>query len=99
MLYLTPEPAGPFCALIDELAGRYPDAPPYGCAYATVTPHLTVAHPATAAELAPIAAAFAPVSAATLPLAAVATEVWLMVEGAPNWQPQAVFPLGGATPV
>ena len=42
-LWLAPEPAQPFARMIDALAGRFPDYPPYGGAFRAVVPHLTVA--------------------------------------------------------
>ena len=42
-LWLAPEPAQPFARMIDALAGRFPDYPPYGGAFSAVVPHLTVA--------------------------------------------------------
>ena len=41
-LYLDPEPAGPFRRLTAAVATRWPEAPPYGGAYAEPIPHLTV---------------------------------------------------------
>jgi 2'-5' RNA ligase len=41
--YLVPDPAEPFIALTNALLEMFPDFPPYGGAYASVVPHLTVA--------------------------------------------------------
>jgi 2'-5' RNA ligase len=43
-LYLAPEPAAPFVALTERLARQFPECPPYGGAFDSVIPHLTVAH-------------------------------------------------------
>ncbi len=43
-LYLAPEPAQPFVALTEQLARAFPQFPPYGGAFDTIIPHLTVAH-------------------------------------------------------
>lgn len=43
ILYLVPEPAEPFCTLIDALAEAFPENPPYGGAYSEPIPHVTVA--------------------------------------------------------
>lgn len=40
--YLDPEPAAPFTALTDHLIATFPQCPPYGGAFGTVVPHLTV---------------------------------------------------------
>jgi len=42
--YLAPEPAAPFVELTERLARRFPDYPPFGGEFASVIPHLTVAH-------------------------------------------------------
>lgn len=50
---LAPEPAAPFIDLTDRLARRFPAYPPFGGEFASVIPHLTVAHgDAALAELA-----------------------------------------------
>lgn len=46
--YLAPEPAAPFIALTQALAGTFADYPPYAGAHAGIVPHLTVAHGADA---------------------------------------------------
>jgi 2'-5' RNA ligase len=43
VLWLAPEPAGPFITLTERLAAAFPDHPPYEGAHADVVPHLTVA--------------------------------------------------------
>lgn len=43
-LYLAPEPAEPFIGLTEALVRAFPEYPPYGGAFATVVPHVTVAH-------------------------------------------------------
>jgi 2'-5' RNA ligase len=43
VVWLAPEPAAPFLALIDRLWGAFPDYPPYGGAFDEVIPHLTLA--------------------------------------------------------
>lgn len=43
VLYLRPEPAGPLVGLTSNVAGRWPEAPPYEGAFAEIVPHLTVA--------------------------------------------------------
>lgn len=44
VLYLAPVPERGFRALTGAVAGRWPEAPPYGGQFAEVVPHLTVAH-------------------------------------------------------
>jgi 2'-5' RNA ligase len=43
-LYLEPEPDGPFSALIQGVVRAFPDYPPFEGKFATVVPHVTVAH-------------------------------------------------------
>jgi 2'-5' RNA ligase len=43
VLWLAPEPTGPFVDLIERLARAFPDHPPYEGAHADIVPHLTVA--------------------------------------------------------
>jgi 2'-5' RNA ligase len=45
--WLAPEPSEPFKALIDLVAARFPDYPPYEGAHDEVIPHLTVAEGGT----------------------------------------------------
>ena len=43
VLYLAPEPAGPFIALTQALTSQFPQYPPYAGQYDSIVPHLTVA--------------------------------------------------------
>lgn len=92
ILYLAPSPAEPFIDLIRLLAGQFPDAPPYGGAFPTIIPHLTVAHTEDAALRARIIEELMP----QLPLACAAEEALLMRENVDGqWQLAASFPFGG----
>jgi len=44
VIYLSPLPEAPFIQLIDSVATRFPESPPYGGAFDQVVPHLTIAH-------------------------------------------------------
>jgi 2'-5' RNA ligase len=90
-LYLAPEPAAPFEALIAQLSARYPDHPPYGGAFDTVIPHVTVAHATRGATLDAIGA----VVRSTLPVQALATTA-LLFEGSNDagWTERGRFRLG-----
>ena len=89
ILYLSPEPAGPFRALIDALAAAFPDCPPYGGAHSEPIPHVTVAVAADA-ELGAIESEVA----ARLPISAHAADVWLMERGPTDtWQLRQRLPL------
>jgi 2'-5' RNA ligase len=42
-VWLAPTPSGPFVQMIEALASAFPEHPPFGGAFATVIPHLTIA--------------------------------------------------------
>lgn len=90
VVYLTPEPDGPFARLTAEVAARYPDHPPYGGAFEEVIPHLTVAESPTAPldEIAQSAAEHLPVRHRV-------TTLEVLVEGAEGrWHSRWRLPLG-----
>lgn len=94
VVYLAPEPAQPFSALIERVARRYPQCPPYGGALAVeeVVPHLTAAQTADRRVLDAAAEALAQ----HLPIAAHAREIWLLAKGADaRWRTRHSFMLGG----
>jgi len=43
-LYLAPDPGEPFSALTDGVFRAFPDYPPFDGKFATIVPHVTVAH-------------------------------------------------------
>jgi 2'-5' RNA ligase len=43
VVYLAPQPEQPFVRLAELLWERFPDWPPFGGEFPTITPHLTVA--------------------------------------------------------
>lgn len=91
VLYLAPEPAEPFVALIQALSQRYPEAPPYGGAFATIIPHVTVAQHDDPRLLDQIAATLAE----QLPIRVRSREVWLQEQGADlYWRTRSRFALG-----
>jgi 2'-5' RNA ligase len=87
-LYVEPEPAASFVALIEALMRAFPEFPPYGGEIDEIVPHVTVAQgddallDAIETELGP-----------QLPVRARVERVWL-VEDAPNgWRRHTAFPL------
>jgi len=89
ILYIAPEPAAPLVALVEALAARWPEFPPYEGAFDTIIPHLTVAHGRGALVL-PGAVA------ERLPLRVRVTHVDLMVMGrSGRWTMRASLPTGG----
>ena len=87
-LWLAPEPAKPFFALIEALTRRFPDWPPYGGGFDQIVPHLTVAQD----DFDAVEAALQP----QLPLAARVDRVVVLEKPEPNrWRDVAWFPLEG----
>lgn len=87
--YLAPEPADRFVDIIERIMSHWPGYRPYGGAYDTIVPHMTVAFgdrpPADPAAL-----------AARLPIETTAKELWLLEQTPHGWRTRAQFPLGGA---
>jgi 2'-5' RNA ligase len=90
--WLAPEPAEPFKKLIEAVASRYPDYPPYEGVHDEVIPHLTVAE--GGADLQDeVDAAITP----SLPIAAEATAISLFLEDETGWWNRGDrYPLGGS---
>jgi hypothetical protein len=97
VLYLEPEPAGPFVELVEAVWHLFPEHPPFEGAFDTVIPHVTVVDcPASdlcddaGTTLADAERAVTP----ALPIRARAGEVWLMTKKE-RWTRARRFPLGG----
>ncbi len=87
-LYLVPEPAEPFVALVEALIARYPDFPPYGGAHGAIMPHVTVGKAVPEDDERHVHAA--------LPIAARAEAVtWLEEQPGARWGERRSFVLGG----
>jgi len=88
ILYLAPEPAEAFVALIEALIARYPEFPPFRGEYNAIVPHLTIGYevPEDVEEsLQP-----------TLPVRARADTVTWLEEGPDGrWRERRRFALGG----
>lgn len=93
VLYLAPEPVQPFNDLIQHVAERFPESPPYGGDIETVIPHLTVAHVADPAALKPIAESFRRTASGQLPIPARLERVWLMDNRSGRWIKRTSLPL------
>jgi 2'-5' RNA ligase len=92
MAYLHPHPPDPFVDLTTRLAQRYPAYQPFGGAFETVIPHLTIAYQADDAVLDSVERALAP----KLPLACRATSASLLCSDESGWwMPICEFPFGG----
>ncbi|MGH2601384.1 MAG: 2'-5' RNA ligase family protein [Dehalococcoidia bacterium] len=95
VIYLAPEPAGPFDHLIATLMVSYPDLIPYGGTVADPIPHLTVAQLEDAELLDRVLREFAEASLSALPVETVADEVHLMEEMEDGrWRTRVALPLG-----
>jgi hypothetical protein len=81
VVYLAPEPAAPFVALIDAVTRTWPRHQPYGGAYPDVIPHLTVPD----AEPSGLETA--------LPISCTARELVLMVPDRGGWREDYRVPL------
>jgi 2'-5' RNA ligase len=93
-LCLDPEPADPFVVLIEALAGRFPDAPPYGGRHDGILPHLTFAAAETDAACDRLARDFGAGPGRALPVDYKVDEVALMTRRDGRWQGARLFPLG-----
>ena len=88
VLYVAPEPSDPFSDLIRSLWRAWPKHPPYGGAYATIVPHLTLIEgrpepPDVERRMADL-----------LPIRAEATEMHLVIPDGGTWQLVRRFPFG-----
>ncbi|MEX0850924.1 MAG: 2'-5' RNA ligase family protein [Gaiellaceae bacterium] len=95
VLYLPPEPSGPFVQMTEALVASYPDYPPYGAIFDSIVPHMTVAE----GEPELLDKAERDIRIA-LPITAQAIEVILIEEVEPDpasWQTRARIPLGASS--
>jgi 2'-5' RNA ligase len=94
VLWLAPDPVGPFRALAAAVHAAFPRYPPFGGAFADVIPHLTIGDRpeggpgvlrAAEAEVLP-----------TLPVHTQVSHAWLMTgtQARDSWQLRATFALG-----
>jgi hypothetical protein len=91
VIALEPRPPAPFHRLIEALSRAFPEHPPYGGAFDTVIPHLTVAD-----DGAEVSEALA----GGLPFEAWIDRATLMVEGSDGrWSARETFPLGALDPL
>jgi 2'-5' RNA ligase len=90
VIYLEPEPDGPFTALTDAIARRFPDYQPYDGAFDEVIPHLTLVESPTA-PLDQIALA----AGRHLPFTCRVATIEVLVEGPDErWRSHWRIPLG-----
>jgi 2'-5' RNA ligase len=94
VVWLAPEPAGPFLALTSVVHAAFPRFPPFGGVYADVVPHLTVGNRPGGGS-----AALRAAEAEVMPALPVRTQVrhaWLMTgtQAPASWRVAAELPLG-----
>src|SRR5688572_29643564 len=92
-LYLAPDPLTSFDALTEATAARFPQHPPYGGAFASPVPHLTVALQPPAEDLEAVAGSVLTATALHLPIACSAHEVELVFRRNDRWSVQERFAL------
>jgi 2'-5' RNA ligase superfamily len=92
ILYLAPEPSGPFVGLTNALASEFPGFPPYEGIHDDVVPHVTVADSLDGELLSRITSDLEP----QLPVACRAEMATIVVRGNDHrWRLRVGFPLGG----
>jgi hypothetical protein len=85
VVYLLPDPLGPFDTLVAEVVRRFPDFAPYGGLIANPVPHLTFAQKPPAESLPNVASEFTESCGARLPLECLASSVALAVKRRGRW--------------
>ena len=95
-VWLRPEPAAPFHALIARTRAAFPGSPPYGDPTLDPVPHCTVGVAGDPGQLTAIMAEMQAGLAPVLPIRCEATAVSLLEERADaTWWRRATFPFGG----
>lgn len=95
VLYLAAEPEAQLAALTQQLVGLFPEFPPYGGQFESVTPHLTVAQ-AGEPELQQAEAELA----ASIGKASITTKCaeFVLIENSSGlWRPMHTFTLGSVS--
>ena len=93
-VFLAPEPAAQFSALIAAAAARWPEHPPYGGVFETVIPHLTVGDDLAPGEADALAATLHGALDRSGPITGSATAILLVTQDeAGRWRTDSVFPL------
>jgi hypothetical protein len=92
-LYLAPEPEERFRALIDAVAARFPESPPYEGQYEDVIPHLTVIYLEDGQEIDTTAEALAADADEVLPIVGEVAGVMLLEKIGGEWKKRRLFQL------
>ena len=92
VLWLAPVPAEPIAKLTEAVFSRFPEHPPYGGAFDTITPHLTVAE----GDKDVLDAAMAEIDETMRePVTAQVRQCMLFAFDAGRWREKHRFPFGG----
>lgn len=92
-LYLAPQPDTSFAALTDAICRAFPDYPPFAGKFATVVPHVTVAH-ADEPMLCEIEVELRIALASAGAVTARCHEMVLIENSRGHWEEMHCFPLG-----
>jgi 2'-5' RNA ligase len=92
-LYLAPQPDESFSALTDAVFRAFPDYPPFAGKFATVVPHVTVAH-ADEPQLCEIEVELRIALPPGGGIAAHCSEMILIENSSGRWEEMQSFPLG-----
>lgn len=95
VLYLRPEPEARFSEIITSTVALFPTVEPYGHPGLEPSPHLTVAHADTEAELEKIRTSFEESLARHGTIRGVASEATLMLHSGTAWLPVNVLAFRG----
>lgn len=94
-VFLEPEPADAFRALIAAAAARWPEHPPYGGAFEIVIPHLTIGDDLASGEADALASRLQGILDRSGPITGRAAAVTLMTsDEAGRWVTDSVYALG-----
>jgi len=93
-LYLAPDPDDSFSALTDAIFRAFPDYPPFEGKFATLVPHVTVAH-ADEPTLCEIEVELR-IALAGAGVAARCSELILIENGSGRWEQMQAFALGAS---
>lgn len=93
VLYFEPHPDRPFTNLIEAVAKRFPESPPYGGVFQKVVPHLTVAEVKDEKSLNDVSQQLSLAGIGKLPIQATVDAVWLMDNKNGKWARRVSFAL------
>ena len=95
VVYLAPNPSAHFVHLTTQTVREFPESPPYGGQFDSITPHLTVADSRDSDLLVSVEQKFSVVASDHLPIKAFTDIVWLMDNRDGRWEKRMSFALGG----